>query len=411
MHPFILRVLLLCTLLCLPLAVAEEATRLEPISTSPFSDNIGHYQAFIDSKDYPRYDEAQCIEIGDNILLMQRNNGGWSSNWDPLRILSEEEIQTFLQDKKKADTTLDNRSSYTHMIYLAEVYERTGEERFKEGAIKGLEFILEAQYDNGGWPHCYPRESGYVRYITFMDDVMAGTLSALLKLCKEDSPYSFLDEPVRERLRSVSKALGDQSCAGVVKVPLRERVREAWERGHKCLLDLQVRVDGVPTVWTGQYHHETLEPETGRSYELPGLISTESVTVVRYLMWEAPQTEETVYAIESAMRWFEKSQINGLRIERIKHEPIKYPFRTSRVDVIAVPDPDAPPIWARFYEIDTNRPFMANRDGTKVYALEDLEHERRSGYGWYNTGPSLLLDEEYPRWKAMQQEKESEAAS
>ena len=269
-----------------------------------------------------------------------------------------------------------------------------------------MNYLLEAQYENGGWPHNFPLPSDYRRYITITDDVMVGVLSTLLKIWREDSPCNFLDDTLQKRLKDVGTAISGCNYTGALDKPLRERIREAWERGHQCLLDLQVRVDGVPTVWAGQYHHETLEAETGRSFELPGLVSTESVTVVRYLMWEAPQTEETVYAIESAMRWFEKSQINGLRIERIKHEPIKYPFRTSRVDVIAVPDPDAPPIWARFYEIDTNRPFMANRDGTKVFALADLEHERRSGYGWYGTGPSLLLDEEYPRWKAMREETE-----
>jgi PelA/Pel-15E family pectate lyase len=73
----------------------------------------------------------------------------------------------------------------------------------------------------------------------------------------------------------------------------------------------------------------------------------------------------------------------------------------SRKDVVAVPDPEAPPLWARFYEIGTNRPFMANRDGTKVYSIEELEHERRSGYAWYGTGPALLL-EEYASWKKPQ---------
>jgi hypothetical protein len=44
---------------------------------------------------------------------------------------------------------------------------------------------------------------------------------------------------------------------------------------------------------------------------------------------------------------------------------------------------------------------MANRDGTKVYSIEELEHERRSGYAWYGTGPALLL-EEYASWKKPQ---------
>jgi hypothetical protein len=41
--------------------------------------------------------------------------------------------------------------------------------------------------------------------------------------------------------------------------------------------------------------------------------------------------------------------------------------------------PDASPLWARFYELDTTRPFMANRDGKKVYSLAEVERERRNG--------------------------------
>jgi PelA/Pel-15E family pectate lyase len=375
--PFVnLRLLFILSLLSFPLSFATAESNQTPIDTSRFQDNIGHYQALLDSKEYPRYKESQCVEIGDNILLMQRDNGGWSSNWDPLRIIPEEEMASHLKDKGYKDSTLDNNSSYTHTLYLAELYERSGEERFQEGALKGLNYLLEAQYDNGGWPHNFPLPPDYRRYITITDDVMIGVLSTLLKVWREASPFSFLEDS------------------------LRERVREAWERGHQCLLDLQVRVDGVPTIWAGQYHEETLEPSMGRNFELPGLISRESVSVVLYLMKEAPQSTATVQAIEYAMKWFERSQIHGLRIEQIKIEPIQYTFRVSRKDVVEIPDPEAPPIWARFYEIDTNKPFLADRDGTKVYALAELSHERRSGYGWYGTWPAVLLDEEYPRWKA-----------
>jgi PelA/Pel-15E family pectate lyase len=366
--------LLLLFILSASAICAEKAA---PVSVSMFFDNIHHYQALADSKTYPRFKETQWTDIADNILLMQRDNGGWASNWDPLRVIPPEEISVHQDRKAAKDTTFDNRSTYTHMLYLSEVYKRTAEERFRAGAEKALQFILDAQYENGGWPHSYPQKEGYLSRITIMDDVMVGVLSALRKVCSEESSVSFLDDA------------------------LRLRAEKAWQCGHRCLLDLQVRVDGMPTVWAGQYDERTLEPAAGRSFELPGLVSLESATVVHYLMKEAPQTEETVYAVECAIDWFKKSQINGLRIDRIDCEPVQYKYRVSRKDVVAVPDPEAPPLWARFYEIGTNRPFMANRDGTKVYSIEELEHERRSGYAWYGTGPALLL-EEYASWKKPQ---------
>ena len=60
----------------------------------------------------------------------------------------------------------------------------------------------------------------------------------------------------------------------------------------------------------------------------------------------------------------------------------------------------APPLWARFYEIETNRPFFANRDGRKVFTLAEVALERRSGYGWYGRWPAELLESGYAKWKA-----------
>lgn len=70
----------------------------------------------------------------------------------------------------------------------------------------------------------------------------------------------------------------------------------------------------------------------------------------------------------------------------------EYPY-----DRIVIKDKKAPRIWARFYELDTNRPFMVNRDGKKVYRLEDVEPERRVGYGWYTYAPEAVL-RAYPAW-------------
>jgi PelA/Pel-15E family pectate lyase len=65
-----------------------------------------------------------------------------------------------------------------------------------------------------------------------------------------------------------------------------------------------------------------------------------------------------------------------------------------------VKDPGAPPLWARFYEIGTNRPIFSGRDGVVKYNLSEIEAERATGYRWYVDQPARLLTEEYPRWSA-----------
>jgi PelA/Pel-15E family pectate lyase len=64
-----------------------------------------------------------------------------------------------------------------------------------------------------------------------------------------------------------------------------------------------------------------------------------------------------------------------------------------------VKDPNAPPLWARFYEIGTNRPFFCGRDGVKKYDIAEIESERRNGYAWYGAWPARL-PQEFAQWKA-----------
>ncbi len=65
-----------------------------------------------------------------------------------------------------------------------------------------------------------------------------------------------------------------------------------------------------------------------------------------------------------------------------------------------VKDPNAPPLWARFYEIGTNLPIFSDRDGVPKRDLADIGYERRNGYAWLGDWPSSLIAEEYPRWKS-----------
>jgi len=357
------------------LALAEPPA-YTPIPVQGFEDGVKHYRDASGETEYARYAVEDIVAIADNVLLHQRSNGGWRSNWDPLRILSEEEVQEVLADRAREDTTLDNRATYPHIEYLAHAYNQTGDTRYRDAALRGLDFIFEAECEPGGWPHSYPNTRGYRGHITFMDDVTTGVLHTLRKAADGLEPFAFLPDDIREQ------------AAGAVA------------RGDALILRLQIIVDGTPTAWGGQYDRDSLEPAQGRAYELPSIVSAESVGVVRYLMSIEPPTPGIVRAIDHAIAWYERSAIHGIRIESIPIEPIRYDHHTATTDRIVVEDPDAPPIWARFYEIDTNRPFMANRDGIKVYSLAEVHHERRTGYGWYTLSPAGLVHRQYPAWRA-----------
>jgi len=103
-------------------------------------------------------------------------------------------------------------------------------------------------------------------------------------------------------------------------------------------------------------------------------------------MGEKP-SPEIRYAIESAINWYKTNQLTGIRWERKNGENA------------VVKDKDAPPIWARFYEISSMKPIFLGRDSVIRYDVSEIEAERRNGYAWYVTEPNELLNKDYPKWK------------
>ena len=99
-----------------------------------------------------------------------------------------------------------------------------------------------------------------------------------------------------------------------------------------------------------------------------------------------------VQAVEGAVAWFRKTAITNLKREDFTNAQGEKDYRMVKTA-------DAPRIWARFYEVETNRPFFCGRDGVKKYRVEDIEYERRNGYSWYNHAPEKVL-ERYDQWKA-----------
>jgi PelA/Pel-15E family pectate lyase len=120
----------------------------------------------------------------------------------------------------------------------------------------------------------------------------------------------------------------------------------------------------------------------------------ETAAILVYLLKVDKPDAPTIAAIEGAMGWLVASQIKGVRIEQ-KPDPAG----PSGFDVVAVPDAGAPPVWARFYDIQTNRPIFSGRDSVIKATLAEIEIERRTGYNWYGSWPRELVETLYPAWK------------
>ena len=59
-------------------------------------------------------------------------------------------------------------------------------------------------------------------------------------------------------------------------------------------------------------------------------------------------------------------------------------------------------LWARFYELETNRPIFIGRDKVIRDDFNEIERERRTGYNYLSDWPATLLAKDYPRWRAKQ---------
>jgi PelA/Pel-15E family pectate lyase len=318
------------------------------------------------------YGSAEAVRIAETVLVFQSSNGGWPKGYDYTAEYSEDVKEAIIQAKEERDdTTFDNGATHSEVQFLALVYQATGDERYKEAILKGIDFMLEAQYENGGWPQTYPR---YSNSVTFNDDAMTGVITVLYGVAEGDELYSFVDEARRDK-------------AAV-----------AVEKGIDCILQTQIVVDGKLTAWCAQHNLRTLEPQTARSYEPPTISGSESVGVVRFLMSIEDPSPEVVAAIEGAVAWFEEVKLTGIRVDRIEDDSFRDGF-----DVVAVEDETASPLWARFYDIDTSKAIFPDRDGSVYESLNELSYERRTGYVYLTDRPAVMLYEEYPAWKEARQ--------
>ena len=247
------------------------------------------------------------------------------------------------------------------MRFLARAFVATGRARYRDAFTRALDHVLAAQYPNGGWPQSDPPGKGYARYITFNDNTMVNLLELARDVARSDD-FRFVD-----RAR-------------------REAADRAFAAGVACILKCQVRVDGRLTAWCAQHDETTLEPRGAR--------------IVRAAVAQRHGERGHPDAADEpggpgpgrrpggprGARWYEDAKLTGIRQVVVDG------------DKKIVPDRAAPPLWARFYEIGTNRPFFCGRDGVKKDDLAEIEAERRNGYAWYGEWGRRVLTR-YARWE------------
>jgi pectate lyase len=297
---------------------------------------------------------AEGRRISTNILSWQSPHGSWPKNKNTASA-------PYTGDPARLQGTFDNGATTDEIRFLARAFRATGDERCRQAVLKGIDHILGAQYPTGGWPqYAPPPTNSYPRHITFNDGAMV-RLMELLREVAASSTFDFADPPRREA------------------------ARKAFDRGIACILKCQITVNGRLTVWCAQHDEKDFSPRPARAYELVSLSSAESAGILRLLMSLDNPGPDIVRAVKAGVEWFASAKITGLR-----------QIREGRNKVM-IADTNAPPLWARFYEIETGRPLFSGRDGVRKYNLADIEAERRNGYAWYGSwGEQVAAD--YEKW-------------
>ena len=355
-------------------SASPQASLLATVSTAataPMLDQAGNpvyallnnYTSWLSKATDPAAKLAADRTKADNIVTWQMPHGGfykqpawYAAPWNGVAARSE-----WLGAGGVELGTIDNQATVTEIMFLANVYARTGDLKYRDSARKAIDFLLTMQYSTGGFPQVYPkRGTTYSNYVTFNDDAMIRVLVLFDQALKRSAPLD-----------------GD-----LVTDTQRSRMSFETRMAVQYILKSQIVQNGVRTVWCAQHDPATYAPLGARSYELPSKSGSESARIVEFLMAQ-PQTAEVAAAARAAVAWYRSS---ATQIRDTIYDSV-----TSKVTNTSpfIYKAGAPTLWYRFYDLQADTGFFSGRlptdnpPGTgKQYDIMLVEPERRYGYQW-----------------------------
>lgn len=303
------------------------------------------------------FKSAEGERIMNIILSFQTPSGGWSKRTDMSKNVRQKGDAFGVEENYIP--TFDNNATSTQLQLLAQAYTVTKKKVYLDAFERGMQLIVDAQYPNGGWPQNYPIVGGYHDHITYNDNLMKQLMELLYNVSTGKNEFAFTSKK------------------------LRKQTQTSFDKGLECIKKTQVVTSGELTIWGAQHDRITLASTNARKFEMTSLASQESAYLLLFLMELDNPDKQTVQAIHAGIKWFDKNKLVGQK--------------WSREDIKLQQVPSAPPMWARFYEIGTNKPIFGDRDGSVHYDVSEISEERRKGYAWYGTTGNKVLNK-YQTW-------------
>lgn len=327
------------------------------------------------------YASAEALAAADSVVKYQFPSGGWAKNhnWhlkaEGNKLQERQEVWKAINSPEGIGSTIDNNATTQEMMLLAKVYGATGKKKYRESFVRGFDYLIAAQYDNGGWPQFYPSRPPtsdgkpyYSDHITFNDNAMLNVMLVLRDIRDNKVPYDKLK-------------LSDKQ---------RQQAKTAFDKGVECILNTQIRKDGKLTVWCQQHDEVTLAPAPARAYELASFTGSHETASLLELLMSLPQpSDRVIEAVTAAVEWLKAHALQDVELRTFTNAEGK----TDRRLVHKF----GHQTWARYYDLQTEEPYVCDRDGKPQPSLEYIGYERRNGYGWYGDMPAHII-KNYPKW-------------
>jgi PelA/Pel-15E family pectate lyase len=216
------------------------------------------------------------------------------------------------------NATFDDAGTSEASQFLLRITLEKNDPRFAAALEKASRFILDSQYDNGGWPQRFPfvedapalhGRPDYTRYITFNDDVAGENIKFLLMVWQSMNDQRAID--------AIDKAMGIFAATQ----------QPAPQAG-----------------WGLQHTVDTLAPVGARSYEPDALVTHTTAGNISLMLdfYEWTGDSQYIARIPEAFAWLDSVRLSG--------DDIKMPGRE----------------FPTFIEIGSNRALINHRRGSNV---------------------------------------------
>jgi len=296
------------------------------------------------------YYEA-AAEVASALIAAQHPSGGWNYLHD---FAGEDSAQRWYDTIGKngwrleefhhyyGNATFDDAGTSEASQFLLRMYLEKRDEQYAAPLELAIRFVLDSQYDNGGWPQRYPPvedapalhgRADYTSYVTFNDDVAGENIKFLLM---------------------VWQSLGDRRALSAIE---------------RAMMIFPATLQPAPQAgWGLQHTLEDLKPIGARTYEPDALVTSATGGNISLMLDFYEWTADTQFIdrIPEALHWLESVQLAK--------------------DAIRMPGREFP----TFIEFETNRALINHRSGSNVV--------NGAYYQDYNSDGAIV---HYSQWRAI----------